>query len=182
MKTITAGGKQYELYWTYGRVEESGKNMETKVSGGGGGGATFGGYGGTAPVNIRSHTVVHDQIFLTDPKGNEHAFQLQGMNVACRSGNQLSVLWAVEAGQKKGPYIAVYNHTTSQSFFEKMALNKMFRRNGWYVLAAMAACLILGRFINLLYWGILLLPIAWIIEGTMAAKKFREETNFKEFV
>lgn len=181
MKNITAGGQQYNLYWVCGKVEETGKNLETRVSGGGGGGATFGGYGGTAPVSIQSTTVVHDQIFLTDNDGKEHSFQLQSMDVACRSGNQLSVLWAIKSGGKTGPYIAVHNHTTGQSFFDKKALNKMFCRNGWLVVAAIVVALFLGKISGLFYLVAFVLPIAWYIEGTMGAKKFREQTNFKEF-
>jgi hypothetical protein len=182
MKKITAGAKQYDLYWTFGKVEETGKNLETKVSGSGGGGATFKGYGGTAPVSITSTTTVHDQIFLVDNSGNEHAYQLQDMNVACRTSNQLSVIWAIKEGQKTGPYIAVFNHTTNQPFFQDKALSGMFRRNGWLVLAAVLVALYLGTYSGIFYLVAVVLPIAWLIEGSLGVKKFKDETNFKEFV
>lgn len=181
MKTINAGGKQYSMYWVRGKVEEAGKNLETRVSGGGGGGATYGGYGATAPVTIQSHTVVHDQVFLVDAQGKEHSFQLQGFNLAARPSNELSVVWAIKDGQKTGPYIAAHNYTTGQSFFENGSLNKMFRRPGWQVLAAVAACIIAGSAVSMLYAGIFLLPIAWLVEGNMKAKKYKEEVNFNDF-
>ncbi|MDB5120861.1 MAG: hypothetical protein JWN56_2079 [Sphingobacteriales bacterium] len=181
MKTITAGGKVYDLYCAKGHVEETGKNMETRVSGGGGGGATFGGYGATAPVSIQSHTVVHDQLFLTDKAGNEHSFQLQGFNVACRVGNELSVLWAVKRGNKTGDYIAVYNYTTGNVFYSKGTLEALFRRPALYMLGAMVLCIILGSFMSIFYYGIVLIPIAWFIEGYMGAKKFKNEINYNEF-
>lgn len=74
MKPIHVGGREYALHYTTGTVEETGKNMETRVTGGGGGGATYGGYGGTAPVTIRSQTIVHDQLFVTDANGRNTPF------------------------------------------------------------------------------------------------------------
>lgn len=181
MKTAIPIGKNHELRWVYGKVEEAGKNMETKVTGSGGGGATFGGYGGNAPVRIQSHTVVHDQIFLTDENGREHSFQLKEMNVACRSGNELSVIEAVKIGKTTGHYVVVYNHTTNQVFSHKGQLNRVFRRNGWLVLAAMVACVFLGNFLSILYFGIILLPILWIWESTREVKRFLSETDFTQF-
>lgn len=73
MKYFTANGKYYELRWVNGEVAASSKNMETIVEGGGGGGYAYGGTGYAAPVTIRSRTVVHDEVFLIDREGREHA-------------------------------------------------------------------------------------------------------------
>ncbi len=181
MKTITAGGKTYQLYHTTGKVEETGKNMETKVSGGGGGGGTYSGYGGTAPVTIQSTTTIHDQIFLTDNLGNEHSFQLQDFNVACRSGNLLTVFWAIKGTDKTGPYIVVYNHTTGNAFYNKASMNKVFRRPVLYMLAAILGCIILGSYISFLYVGIIAVPILWVLDGNNSIKKFKESLNYNEF-
>src|ERR1700749_2767716 len=99
MEALQVGGRTYELHHTTGTVQEAGKNMETRVSGSGGGGASFGGYGGTEPGNIRSQPIVHDQLFLIDSNGNEHAFQLQDFNLACRAGQEVSVIWAIKKGK-----------------------------------------------------------------------------------
>ena len=181
MKTITAGGKEYELYCTTGKVAETGKNIETRISGGGGGGATFGGYGATAPVNIQSQTIVHDQVFLVDDKGMEHSYQLQGFNLACRSSNILSIIQSVKKGDKKGYYIAALNHTTGQAFYNKAALNSMFRRPVWMLLAGILACIILGSTFSILYLGIFVLPILWAVEGSMGASKFKNSLNIEEY-
>ncbi|CAN5388723.1 hypothetical protein BH11BAC3_BH11BAC3_46290 [soil metagenome] len=174
MQALTAGGKNYDLYWTNGLVEETGKNMETRVSGGGGANNTN--------VQIHSHTVIHDQIFLTDNGGKEHSFQLSGFNVACRTGNDLSVLWAIKEGKKTGPYIAVYNHSTKQGFFADGPLKRMFCRNGWLLLGAIILSLILGSKLSGFFIFIaFLLPMAWLIEGSMGAKKFKNETDFSRF-
>lgn len=181
MKLLSAGGKEYELHSITGKVLETGKNLETKVHGGGGGGATYGGYGGTAPVSIRSTTIVHDQIFLTDEQGNEHSFQLQGFNVACREANLLSVVWAIKKGARQGPYIAVINKTTNCNFFEDKTLQSMFRYPVWYMLAALLLSLSLGAINSLFYWGLLLVPVVWFMQGVKGAKKFKAETNFRDF-
>lgn len=125
-----SGSSSFELYSFCGIVEESGKNMETRVHGGGGGGATYQGTGGTAPVSISSTTVVHDQIFLTRKDGKERAFQLQDFDLACRKGNEVTVFWGIKDGKDKGAYVAVKNHSTDQSFFDEKDLKKLFI-NGW---------------------------------------------------
>lgn len=181
MKTISTSGKEYELYSITGKVMETGKNLETKVTGGGGGGATYGGYGATAPVSIRSTTVVHDQIFLKDDSGQEHSYQLQGFNVACRAENILTVIWSIKKGNKTGPYIAVVNETTGNRFFEDKALQEMFRYPLLYMLGAVLLCILLGSVSSYFYWGILIVPIIWYRQGVSGAKKFKEETDFKTF-
>ena len=124
--TITTGNGQYTIYTFTGKVLSSGKNMETKVHGGGGGGATYGGTGGSAPVRITSTTVVHDQIFLQDTGGKERALQLQDFNIACREGNILTALWMIKSGANEGPYVVMHNHTTDQTFYQEQKLRQIF--------------------------------------------------------
>jgi len=181
MENSTTIGKDYNLQWTYGTVVETGKNMETKISGGGGGGATFGGYGASTATRIRSETIIHDQIFLVDENQQEHSFQLKHMNVACRNGNALSVFQAIKEGRNRGSYIIVYNHTTGQVFSHKGMLQMVFRRNGWLVLALMIAAVFLGSVGYLFYYLILILPVAWFLEGYITANKFLKETDFRQF-
>ncbi len=136
----------FERYHFSGNVEESGKNMETQVYGGGGGGATYQGTGGTAPVSISSRTIVHDQLFLIDPITNkEKAFQLQGFNLAARKGNLLTVFWGIPYGNQSGSYVAVKNHSTEQTFYDEVELRKLFIK-GWLqgILIAVGAVLLLA--------------------------------------
>lgn len=116
----------FELHSFSGVVEESGKNLETRVSGGGGGGATYQGTGGTAPVTITSKTVIHDQLFLTNKEGKERSFQLQDFNLACRRGNEVTVYWGIKQGKSNGSYLAVKNHTTDQVFFDDGKISSIF--------------------------------------------------------
>ncbi|WP_051286961.1 hypothetical protein [Algoriphagus mannitolivorans] len=131
MKTYTPTHQRaFTLYHFTGTTEESGKNMETKVSGGGGGGATYQGTGGTAPVTITSRTVVHDQVFLINKEGKEKSFQLQDFNLAARKGNQLTVFWGIKSGDQTGEYFAVKNHSTEEEFYRNDLLKKFFIK-GW---------------------------------------------------
>lgn len=131
MKTVhPSHANSFEVYSFTGMVEESGKNMETKVYGGGGGGATYQGTGGTAPVSISSRTVVHDQFFLVNAEGREKAFQLQDFNLAARKSNMLTVFWGMRSGQETGHYFAVKNHSTNEEFYRDDLLRNYFIK-GW---------------------------------------------------
>lgn len=121
---------EFELYHFTGIVEDTAKNMETKVSGGGGGGATYQGTGGTAPVTITSRTVIHDQLFLVNSDRKERAFQLQDFNLAARKGNLITVFWGIKSGDKTGYYFAVKNHSTDQEYYRDDLLKKYFIK-GW---------------------------------------------------
>ncbi|MDB5149886.1 MAG: hypothetical protein JWQ57_3906 [Mucilaginibacter sp.] len=177
MKTISIHGRQYTVYNASGKVEESGKNMETRVHGGGGGGYSYGGTGGTAPVSISSTTVVHDQIFLTDKNGAEHAFQLQDFDVACRTGNEISVLWAIKKGKPSGKYIAVLNHSTRNDFFHDKALKNMFRFNLWYFLGGgFGAGLLFGHDFFSGVMGLMLGLLVWaLIWDFSGLKRFKAD-------
>ncbi len=112
MQELRAGWGTYNLNWVTGKVVGQGKYATTAVSGGGGGATN-------SPVTISSSTTIHNDIFLVDSNGKEHSFQLSDFNLACREGNQLTVIWAIRKGKKEGQYIVAINHTTSQQFFGK---------------------------------------------------------------
>lgn len=158
MKQITVGSRQFELHWFTGKVVSVTKNLETRVHGGGGGGQV-GGY--SAPVSVSSTTTVHDQLFLTDKDGVERAFQLQDFNVACRETNQVTVLWAMKAGQNTGQYVIVYNHTTQEVRFDDSSIKKLVAPSSLGCLGVVCAALVLpiliffGGFILTFVGGVL---------------------------
>lgn len=171
-----SGASPFDLYSFCGIVEESGKNMETRVHGGGGGGATYQGTGGTAPVSISSTTVIHDQIFLTRKDGKERSFQLQDFDLACRKGNEVTVFWGIKQGKNQGAYVVVKNHSTEQSFFDSKELRKLFI-NGW-----IQALLILGGIIAIFalsYVGYVLGTIAFFFAWKRWQTAKTEMDSFK---
>lgn len=177
MKTINTSNKEYLLYWVAGKVMSTGKNMETKVQGGGG---SYGN-GYTAPVRITSTTTVHDQIFLMDREGKEHAFQLQDFNVACRDGNELSVVWAIKKGGSTGPYIIVHNHNTSQTFFNEKRLLGMFSYSALYPLGISVLAICLYSILPLWYAVPFAAFIGWRMMAKQEVRKFKSETDFSSF-
>ncbi|SCY23038.1 hypothetical protein [Flavobacterium caeni] len=122
----TSSNETYHLYVFTGKVLESSKNLETRVSGSGGGGFVYKGTGGSSDVTIRSRTLVHDQLFLLSETGEERSFQLQDFNLACRADQNLSIFWAIKQGDEYGPYLAVYNHNTNNIFFQHNVIDNMF--------------------------------------------------------
>ena len=180
MRTIQTCNKEYELYWVTGAVAETGKNMETKVHGSGGG--SYGGaYGGTAPVRISSTTTVHDQIFVVDREGKEHSFQLQDFNVACRTGNEVTVLWAVRKGKKSGPYVVVHNRTTSKTYFQEAALNGIFSYPLLYPIGIAVLCLFLYNILPMFLLWVIAPFVIWFIIRKKEVNKFKSETDFASF-
>jgi hypothetical protein len=63
---------------------------------------------------VSSSTVDHHELILSDGQGKEKAFQMVDMDIACREGNTVSVIWAIPEGVEAGPYLMVQNHSTGE--------------------------------------------------------------------
>ena len=145
-KTAIVNGQQFSFEATTGKVLNTSKNLETVVqsSVSGGGGRLSEGSGRIRPVevSVSSTTIVHDQLFLEDAQGREHAFQLQGFDVACREGHELSLVFALRAGATQGPYVAVINHSTRQKFYNEAVLHRLSKPSA--ALYAVVCFLLIG--------------------------------------
>ena len=139
MREIMINGRPFELHAVQGTVAGASKQLETRVHGGGGGGYANSGY--TNPVHISSTTVTHDQIFVVDDTGREHALRLQNWNVACREGHELTAVWLIRRGKNSGPYVAVHNGTIDETKYDDKTLAKAYRP--LWPLAALAVPLVL---------------------------------------
>lgn len=124
-QTIHLGKRNIAIHHFTGKVASSSKNMETKVHGGGGGGYSYQGTGGSAPVRISSTTVIHDQLFLIDKTGTEKALQLKDFDLACRESNIVSAVWGIVEGDNSGPYFAILNHTTHTEFVKDKKIREL---------------------------------------------------------
>lgn len=122
LKKVNLNGRNYEIHYFTGTVVDEKKWSETEVSGsgGGGGGYTVGGTGFNSPgfVDVRSSTRQYDQIILQNREGDEQSFRFQDWGIACRTGNVLTVLWAIAKNRKWGPYILAYNHESRDCFMD----------------------------------------------------------------
>lgn len=176
MKNVKTIGKEYEIHSVSGKVLDSKKHYETKVSGGGGGGYSNQGTGYTAPVSISSTTVIHDSIFLQDKEGKEHAIQLTNFNVVSREGNELTAVWAIKRKKKRGPYIAIFNHTISESSFNG---RKMFWMMTPHWLLLLGAIILFGGVFSSTVLVVLAI-IAWAVYGFMKMRDLKSEVE-REF-
>lgn len=146
--TFSAGRNTMTLYYDRGRVAGKDKNLETRVSGYGGGGGTYQGTGATAPVHITSTTIIHDKIYLQKEDGKERAVELTNWDVACREGHDMVVSWIIPEGKESGNYVGIKNITTGSELFNDDAIKKLadqhFIKSKWLKLLAvfMAAFLL----------------------------------------
>lgn len=182
MHSLQIGSGTINVFSFTGKVANASKNMETKVSGSGGGGFSYQGTGGNSSVRITSKTIVHDQLFLVDEEGNERSFQLQDFNVACRESNTVTVMWGILEGKENGPYFRVFNHTTNSDSFndkkvwELVSLSCSPIKNKFLGCTALIALFIVCCFIPILFLP-LIGYIAYfnlvVIKGNI--KKFKSE-------
>ena len=111
IRSVTVGERVIDLHKFTGEVVDEKKWSTTQVSGGGGGYNV--GSGQNNPVTISSVSTTHDQFFLKNDSGQEMAVELADAGLALRKGHRVTVFWGIIQGQERGPYVAIYNHTTN---------------------------------------------------------------------
>lgn len=131
-KDLNIGGRNYGIYYMEGTVLGKEKHLETKVSGGGGGGATYNGTGGNAPISISSRTIIHDKVYLDLGNGKEQVLEVEDWDIACREGHKMIAVWIIKQGEERGPYIAMANGTTDEVFVSRSSIEKIFG-NFWTI-------------------------------------------------
>jgi hypothetical protein len=169
------GRHTVHFYATTGTVLECTKRSETHVSGSGGGGVTYNGYGSNSNVRISSTTSVHDDLHLKTAVG-EQAFQLVNFNLAVRKDNRVTVLHAVRDGKKTGPYVAVVNHSNGQVFSKLDALAPLCRPAWWWSVATLPAVMT-----GFLFFVPAAMEIGRRMKGRSQAKKLLNQTDLGTF-
>jgi hypothetical protein len=147
MLEIVINGKHYEVRQFAGKVMQANKHLETKVSGGGGGGLTYQGTGGSAAVNISSTTVTHDDVYLQNEQGREYVLRLRNWDVACRDGHEMQAVWLSRDGTETD-YVLIRNRTTDSVQWAHRPFAKMFRLSEpgcfWIGLSVLLAVSLMG--------------------------------------
>lgn len=123
--TFEAGNIKFTIYHIHGWIAGMHKNFETQVSGGGGGGATYQGTGGTAPISISSTTYIHDKIYLDHRNGKQTAIELTDWDIAAMEGHELLAIWIIKNNNERGPYVAIQNYTTGQMYWGDKAIDDL---------------------------------------------------------
>jgi len=169
-QTFTAGGSKFTIYYSRGKVVGKDKNFETRVSGGGGG-ASYQGTGGSAPISISSTTYIHDKIYLDIGNGKETAIELTDWDIACREGHDMMVVWIIKDNNQRGKYVAVKNFTTDNLQIDNNNVEQLAGEKSGLLLSlgCDAAIVVLLVIAGGLYWlgtnigvGAYLIPIALV--------------------
>ena len=113
----------FEFMTITGCVLQSNKWSETHISGGGGGGMTYGGHGSSHVNDVSSQVISQGEIWVRDEAGKEHHLRFSGIEVPTRGGHILTAIYARAKRDKKGLYFlaSLYNHTTGENY----TLNKV---------------------------------------------------------
>jgi hypothetical protein len=111
VRELTIGGRRLALSTVTGVVAQAGKHVTTDVYGSRGG-------------SVSSTNTVHDQLMLVDGSGQEHAVHLKGMDVACRPGQLMTIVWA-EDKRDEWWLVAAHNHATTTTYFSEVGLWKI---------------------------------------------------------
>jgi len=172
--SIQFGKKNFDLISFTGEVLNYKKHFETKVSGSGGGGFVNRGSGFTAPVSVRSETIIHDQIFLKDKDNTESIFNLIGFDIACREGHILKIISAGKENKKKRE-AGVVNLTTSQIFVNKKALRKIVGPS--FLIPILITIITTFAFLSSLIIGPIVFLI-WHIRRRTRVKRFISQVDF----
>ena len=127
IKTMTSQyGRQFDIYSNTVEVVNHDKQLQTSVHGSGGGGSTFQGYGNTSNVKISSITTPNDYLSVKQDDGTETSVHVIYFDVICNVGHKLTLVSATEKSTGEEQYIAIYNHNTSQKFFNHFSVQKLF--------------------------------------------------------
>jgi len=186
LQETVINGKEYGVYYFTGKVVSEKKWSEPEVSGSGGGGGGYShqgtGYSSTSPVNITSTTTRFDQFILQGRDEKEKSFNFQNMNIACRDGNILSVLWGIKKGKDEGPYWFVYNHN-SEEIFTTDDYKSVFEPPFWMKASAFLTGIFIPYLFGMPWFMYLILPFAavyihrkyfYVVQENITLSQFKE--------
>ena len=119
MNTLKSGGHTYSLHSITGKVigypQKITKNFQSSSPMPNGN------------ISLQSFIVMCDNFFLLDSKNVQHAFQLQGFDLICLEGHEMTVVSS--STEEETTYIAIHNKTTRQTYFHAGNLEKMHKAN-----------------------------------------------------
>jgi|GEM_PF-6579196 len=132
-----------KFYRTTGTVLEHKRSSETHVSSSGGGGYV-GKYGGhVEAAQVHSKVITTDDIWIETENGNEEKISLTNYDVALRSGQKISIFYAILEGEDSGPYMLLVNHSDGQTHWLKGRMKFMQEKfNKIYFYFGCLSCLL----------------------------------------
>lgn len=170
LSTIKVGSRKYEIHVATGEILDARKWATTTVSGGGGGGTVYGAngniHGTSATAPIRSTTHDHAELFIRSTDGRERVLEMQDEAVNVRTGNWISLFWAIPVGKDEGPYVAIANHDTGKFSLIRHGVEAV-ADSGW-----------LGLWYTAMFIGFLLAAFSWIWNMRGGAPPLMDEPLF----
>lgn|GEM_PF-3182205 len=166
--SIDVDGQMYEMHQLTGKVMEVVTRSKMEITGGGGGGRgyTSNGSGSTniRPIHISSTTTEHQEIYVRGESGDEERFSFTDNLIPTRKGHILTFVWAVKQGDKNGPIVHIYNHSTEESHLD--IVGELVKPGCLPVFVGTLGLPVAGYFLGGLY-GDLLLKISGAFAGFM---------------
>lgn len=173
--TLTNGNK-LNFYTLTGRVISASKNLESRIhhsSQVSSSGSIHEGY--TPPmhhsVSVNSETIEHQEIFIQDEHGRQHAINIHNWGVSCVEGNVLTFVTGEVVGKGDSRYLHIANHTTRRNYRPEVLIqhmcatkNYIFWKPFYWSLAGvpLVAFMALGPWLGALasagYWAVWLAP------------------------
>lgn len=172
-KELLIQNKTYLLCDFYGEVVDTNRQRETKVYGSGGGGATYNGYGGTAPISINSVTTVHDEFFLIDEHGNEEDFHLMNWELPLRTGHKVQMIWIVPPNKPSGPNVVMNNKNLKKSEWNNKKLHEIASAHyiGYFLLGLVGSVVV--GFLFSSFWLFLIVAVGVYIFYNIKTKEIK---------
>lgn len=124
LTTLEIGARRIEIHSFSGEVVSSRQWTTTEISGGGGHGVISQGSGYVEHEPVKSKTTTHEKINVLSSDGDEESLEVADTDLAIRDGHWVSLLYAIRSGEKKGPYIAIFNHHMNTMTFIDAAMDK----------------------------------------------------------
>lgn len=183
MLEVTYLGVPVKVCSFIGKVVDNNKQLETIVSGSGGGGTIYNGKGTLDPINIHSTTAVHDHFFLIDENGTEISVKLIDWNVSLRNEHTINIIWAISGKKTTGPYVAINNQNLNDVIWNDTALKYVVASClTKHLLIGLVASIILGYLtsnFSLFFFGLIATFIYFYIQRGILAKDLKSKINEK---
>jgi len=121
MAITLTNGKTLNFYTLTGRVISANRSLESRIHHSSQVSSNGSIHEGYAPpmhhtVSVNSETIDHQEIFIEDEQGQQHAINIHNWGVSCVEGNVLTFVTGavVRTGERK--YLHITNHTTRRVY------------------------------------------------------------------
>jgi len=137
MAITLTNGKTLNFYTLTGRVISANRSLESRIhhsSQVSSNGSIREGY--TPPmhhsVSVNSETIDHQEIFIEDEQGQQHAINIHNWSVSCAGGNVLTFVTGEAVGRGESLYLQITNHTTRRDYRPEILIQHMCATKNYF--------------------------------------------------